>query len=223
MFMRCARCDRPVISQAVGKTQGGIVVFGWCLDCLDATRCGDVHIARPHRRRSTRLELPPLGSIALARGVARDMVGAVPSSRAQPADRRGALGSIALAMGAWGVVLFSTGAAFAIRAGFHQGDALGRGSPILMMLGGGMTVALAAVLGSTVKPWAIPIGRSTRSLKWVQFAGLLSATAVLTFGIAWHDPRRDLPIALIVTLALAISVTARWWESRTHRLSTDPG
>ncbi len=40
--MRCTRCDRLAIPQAVGLSREGLVVFGWCLDCLEETGCTEI-------------------------------------------------------------------------------------------------------------------------------------------------------------------------------------
>src|SRR4051812_21425693 len=51
--MRCTRCDRPAVPQAVARTRDGLVVFGWCLDCLEAEGCVQIVIAPRARRRES--------------------------------------------------------------------------------------------------------------------------------------------------------------------------
>lgn len=42
--MRCTRCDGLAVPQAVGISEDGRVVFGWCLECLADTHCDLVEI-----------------------------------------------------------------------------------------------------------------------------------------------------------------------------------
>lgn len=37
--MRCTRCDRPAVPQSVGYTPQGLLVFGWCLECMHDHEC----------------------------------------------------------------------------------------------------------------------------------------------------------------------------------------
>lgn len=159
ILMRCARCDRPLVSQAVGWTVDGLVVFGWCLDCLKATDCRDVQVARPRRRVSTMLDIRPTRA-RFRRLMVRASRSGFVRKEPTPGDRRWALGSVALAMAAWGVSLVLTGVCLALHAGLRQGNALGQGSPVLMLFGGGMSIGVAAALGSIVRPPGLRDGAS---------------------------------------------------------------
>src|SRR3989442_1110962 len=68
--MRCTRCDRPAVPQAVGRTPDGLVVFGWCVSCLEETGCLDVRVARhPTPRRPLARSSRPAPPALLAAGL----------------------------------------------------------------------------------------------------------------------------------------------------------
>ncbi|HEX8200868.1 MAG TPA: hypothetical protein VF590_10290 [Isosphaeraceae bacterium] len=94
--MRCTRCDRIAVPQAVGLTREGQVVFGWCLTCLAEQGCTLVEIpgAGPFARRGRR-----------GRRVRR-RARRVPRTR----SRRLALVLVAAVMAAWAAVLMVVGA-----------------------------------------------------------------------------------------------------------------
>lgn len=48
--MRCTRCDRPAVPQSVGYTPKGLLVFGWCLDCMHDHECVFVEVGRLPKR-----------------------------------------------------------------------------------------------------------------------------------------------------------------------------
>jgi hypothetical protein len=48
--MRCTRCDRPAVPQSVGYTPQGLLVFGWCLDCMHDHDCVFVEAGRFGKR-----------------------------------------------------------------------------------------------------------------------------------------------------------------------------
>src|SRR5436309_2167158 len=96
--MRCARCDRLAVPQAVGRTTDGLVVFGWCLSCLDETGCQDVMVARRDRlAKSSRR--PRLSRPATSRPV--DL-----HPRPDPMEeRRKFVAAVSVVLALWGVFL----------------------------------------------------------------------------------------------------------------------
>jgi uncharacterized membrane protein YidH (DUF202 family) len=219
--MRCTRCDKLAVPQAVGLTDEGLVVFGWCVGCLEETGCHEIRVARSARHASTTLTLDPILASwprSSPHRVASDDPRASPWNRAVD-PRRTAIRIVAIGLGFWGLALFLTGGWLAIRSGFSRGDALGRGSPLLMMFGGGMTTAVAAALAALVRAPRSSKSLPTPWLKLAQVCAFVVALAILILGIARHDPRRDLVIVGLTALALTVSITARWWELRLKGLS----
>lgn len=72
--MRCARCDRIAVPQALGRTLGGHLVFGWCLDCLEEEGCIEISVARPKLLRRVRPHLGPPQGPEAARRMAQAMM-----------------------------------------------------------------------------------------------------------------------------------------------------
>lgn len=79
--MRCSRCDQIIIRQAIGKTIKGVLVFGWCFDCMRDEGCLEVEVAERsklsrHRKDSQRklvltdVPIPVDPKIKMVRGVA---------------------------------------------------------------------------------------------------------------------------------------------------------
>lgn len=145
--MRCTRCDRLAIPQAVGRTREGVLVFGWCLDCLEAAGCQDVAVAdpvRPRRRRARLFATPRAGPrLATVPDVSR---------------RRRIFAVVALMLSLWGIVLMVEGLVIALRARLVSPSPLGNGSPLLIF-GGGATSAY----GLGLWLWLLRSGRTGRS------------------------------------------------------------
>jgi hypothetical protein len=127
--MRCTRCDRIAVPQALGRLPDDRLAFGYCLRCLVAEGAESIQIARPRRRK--RWPSP----------ITRDAV--------RPVDPRPrGLRSLAGLLAAWGLMLAIVGAT---SSGSHPGappSPLGNGTAPLLLVGAGalaMTgLALAA-------------------------------------------------------------------------------
>ncbi|HMB07499.1 MAG TPA: hypothetical protein VKP69_27685 [Isosphaeraceae bacterium] len=134
--MRCTRCDRWAVPQAVARTPDDIVVFGWCLDCLRETGCTEVEVA--DRVRGTRL--PALPEMGRAPRHEPDRSG----------ERRTRIVALVTALlAAWGMVLLSAGGRLLRRPPEGPASPFGNGTPVLLLVGGGTTTATALVLGMT--------------------------------------------------------------------------
>ncbi len=135
--MRCARCDRPVVPQATGVTDRGQVVFGWCIDCLNETGCGEIAVSdHGVRGPSTLLELsepsPSNRSLHVRKTPASDSIEA----------RFHVLGAVALALTLWGLAVGAFGFGLLFRKPMVPAPAspLGNGTPPLLIGGGSATV-----------------------------------------------------------------------------------
>lgn len=114
--MRCARCDRIAVPQAVGRTAGGRVVFGWCLDCLEEEGCTDVVIARPGQLRRVRPHLV--------------------APRPDEASRRLALGMLTAVLALWALAFLLLGLIrFASPTALAGSPFGGRTAPALILIG----------------------------------------------------------------------------------------
>jgi hypothetical protein len=202
--MRCTRCDRPAIPQAIGYTPGGILVFGWCLDCLEETGCTAIEIAEP-RRAAT-------GRASMRSGVGR--------STARPADgdqarRRGLVAVVASIASVWALVLTLTGVWIRWRRGPVVASPFGNGMPNFFLVGGGTMAATSLLIWTLV----IRIDRASwlpvfRLIRWSSFAFALMALAL---GIYWHDPRHDSSYVLAAGLGLGLATLAGWRERQLKR------
>jgi hypothetical protein len=134
--MRCTRCDRIAVPQAVGITPEGLVVFGWCLDCLAEENCALVEVAGAGIATPPR-PLPP-------RPAHR------PRQEAQPQARRLVLKLIAGMMGVWAVVLLGLGAIRFLWPAPAPANPLGNGTAWFLTAGGAFmavcSLAMAAAL-----------------------------------------------------------------------------
>jgi hypothetical protein len=203
--MRCTRCDRPAVPQAVALTPEGLVVFGWCVTCLEATGCAQVVVARPSRRRPLRLVLerrPPRPS--------RPRRARPP---AHPLDQRQrSLTLIALGLAGWGLLLLAVGLSVWASRARRPASPFGNGTPALLIGGGAST--LVAGLALLALASGLGLLRSRLVLRVVQAVCLLTVLATLLSGVVFHSPRRDPLLVVIASLALAVSVTARLLEVR---------
>lgn len=212
--MRCTRCDRLAIPQAVGRLPDGLVVFGWCVSCLEEAGCLDIEVAQPDRTRPYRLR--PLPAL---RTLATPIVRATRSLRSGPSrphdDRQRLVSAFALVLALWGLVLFLGGLLLRSRTPSPPPSPLGNGSPSLLMLGGGATVAFGLAL------WGLTSGRaaftSRPCLKAIQVLAFLTALAILSVGILARSPRNDSMVVVLTSFALAVSAAARWLELRRFR------
>ena len=127
--MRCTRCDRIVVPQAVGRTPDGLVVFGWCLACLAGTDCELVEVFGP-----------ALGAPA------RSIPMTTKPTRRTDEDprRRRMVALIAIALSGWAAILTALGAIRMARAGAR--GPLGDGSAGMLLAGGGVLAMIGLAL-----------------------------------------------------------------------------
>jgi hypothetical protein len=197
--MRCAQCDRLAIPQAVGLSPEGLVIFGWCLDCLEEAGCTEIEAVA---RRSDRRGMPrvsSLGSIA-------------PQPAVNRGDRRRLVLLVASLLGAWALVLIAMGIWKIRQPPIPNPSPLGNGMPMLFLAGGVATAMTSLLL------FVLPHGRalfgSRPTCRWIQSGSFLLALAILLAGIVYHDPRRDPFVVAAAGLALGLSVGAHWRERR---------
>ena len=155
--MRCTRCDRPVLPQAVGLSSRGKVIFGWCVGCLEEAGCVEIAVSqgsRSWKKASSRLDLK-----------AGRLLPPVPSKISKHDElveiRLRALGTFALVLAVWGLVIGSFGASMFARSPLLTSpppSPMGNGSPSLLMAGGGATTLIGFSL------WAWTAGRNAFAL-----------------------------------------------------------
>lgn len=191
--MRCARCDKLTIPQSTGYTPEGGLVFGWCMACMEETNCKDVVVAESATRRRRQ-----------------------PVRRATESmdDRRRVVGATALVIALWGLALLLVGLRLRATHDPKTATGLGNGTPALLIGGGSTTASVGLAL------WAITSGRillrSRGALKGVQAGAFLVAMGALGTGIMMRRSRSDLWVMGVTSAALAISVWARWVETRRY-------
>jgi len=176
--MRCARCDRLAIPQAVGRMPNGQVVFGWCLDCMEAAGCVRIKRARGARAFRRRRRRPLTMEERRATGLAL----------------------VALFLGLWGLVLAVVGIWKTLRPVRGHWNAYGNGTPSVLLVGG----AALGIAGLTLAAVALAHARwFWRVLEWLLFA---CAVGILVLGIVRYDPRRAPWLAGLAGFAVALSV-----------------
>jgi len=142
--MRCARCDRPAIPQATGFSSQGRIVFGWCLNCLEETGCGEITVnSREVRCSSTRLDYTeprkPRRSVSTRAERQVDSI----------ENRFRLLSTVARVLTLWGLVIVLVGVSFLFRKPLlppQSPSVLGNGTPALLIGGGGSTTLLGLSL-----------------------------------------------------------------------------
>lgn len=139
--MRCTRCDRIAVPQALGRLPDGRLAFGLCVRCLTDEGCEAIRIGPRHGRHPRRLR---------------------PRAPAHLADlsRRRGLRALAGLLAAWGVTLALVGATFS-RSRLPRSP-LGNGSPILLLTGAAAMALLALALGYAARRASIPPPRGGR-------------------------------------------------------------
>jgi hypothetical protein len=215
--MRCARCDRPVVPQAVGRTPDGNLVFGWCLPCLEETACREIDVAQPGRRLQTKLDLRGRRRTAPRAASRAHRPRTHPPVRPRLLEARSrAILAVAGLLGAWGVVLLAAGLTLARLRDPDQPRAPGNVPPALLVAGG----ASAALIGFTL--WASLIGRPWLRSSLLGKLGALAAVLVVVALSARVVTRRGprLPLAFAVTAAIAVSLAALLWLPRCRPVRT---
>lgn len=225
--MRCTRCNRPAIPQAVGTSSEGELIYGWCVSCLEQIECVEIEIARPARGRvrrrgatGVRLDLRDSPARRLRRRrLAKKFRARLRRSRnAIIEDRIQIIGAIGLLLSFWGVSLVLVGISVLWRRPLDPASApsqLGNGTPALLIGGGGSTIVVGLFL------WGLTAGRrwlqARETLRAVQGVGVLAALGALISGATMHAPRRDAVVLSLVSVAVAITLGARWLEHRQIR------
>jgi hypothetical protein len=203
--MRCTRCDGFTIPQATGRTPDDRFVFGWCLTCLKETGCLDIQLAHPPRKHLSRV-LEPSGLVDPSLPALRE--------RSTP-DRRRLLSIWSLLLSLWGFILLFGGLLMRPRVANTPTSPLGNGSPPLLVFGGGATAAVGLSLWLVATRGGVLGSRS--GLKTVQLLAFLVAMATLATGIVIHTPKRDPLVVALASLAVGVSLAARWFEVKRFR------
>ena len=210
--MRCSRCDRLAVPQAVGRSPKGLVIFGWCLRCLEETGCRQIVPASKTKRVSTRLDFDHAPTLPDSRPE-----NLIPKPRPLgpriPVDDRSRLvGAVSLILALWGLAVLGVGLVYRTLVQPREASPLGNGTPALLIGGGGST----AVVGLSL--WLITSGlartRARPALKVIQALSFLVAIGTLIAGIVAHSPRRDPLVVAVASGCLGLSVAARWIETR---------
>jgi hypothetical protein len=187
----------------VARTRGGLIVFGWCLDCLKAEGCTHIEIApKAHRRRSTGPQAP--------RSTIR------PSASEELLGRMRIQRIIAALLGVWSLVLLSAGAWSAWRPGAGSASPLGNGTTVLFLVGGLVSGLIGLVFAITAFDPPRRVGAALRALELVSF---MLAVLALVASILAFDPRNNIGLLAVVVLLLGISVSA----TRLRRSRQFPG
>jgi hypothetical protein len=190
--VRCTRCDRIAVPQAVGLTRDGLVVFGWCLTCLAEQGC-------------TLVEIPGDGPFA-PRGSRRRRARRRRRRSPRAVSRRLALVLVAVVMAVWAALLMVVGAVLRTSALPPR-----RLAAPPLLAGGGVMAATSLAL------WLASLDRPRRALvvlKMVQVAAAVVAFGVLIVAIARHDPRSNPLVVGIATVAFAVAWAARRGEQK---------
>ena len=205
--MRCTRCDRPAVPQAVARTRDGLVVFGWCLDCLEAERCVQIAVAtRAHRRK------------LIGREKARSSI--QPPLREEARGRMRIQRTIGAVLGAWSLVLVAAGVWSLRRPDSGLASPLGNGTPILLLVGGLVTGLTGLVVAVTAVE---PARRPGMVLRALELGSFVLAVVVMVANILAYDPRHNIGMLAVVVVLLGVSVSAtrlrRSWLSPRGRAS----
>lgn len=145
--MRCTRCDQWVAPQSVGRTPRGLLVFGWCRDCMDDQGC-------------SRIEAPLFGADLLNGPSSVEYPSWMRTSSSDSAHDSHRLGVsgirlIAALLGVWGAISVCLGSARLLFASTRTitASALGNGTAGFLIVGGLSLMSLAALF------WILTLGR----------------------------------------------------------------
>jgi len=200
--MRCTRCDRIAIPQSVGETRAGLVVFGWCLACMEDAGCTNIEIADAEG-----CEAPVLLHRSLSRR---------PSFHPDTIDllnqRRRLCLALAAFLSLWSLVLMLAGLKSTFARTNDIGSPLGNGTPTLLLTSGFATALVALFLVFLSHGQSFLSQR--RTWKWIQTSSFGVAILILMGGIAFHDATRDPFIVAAAGCALSLSIVAHLRERR---------
>ena len=152
--MRCARCDQPVVRQTVGWSGEEILVFGWCLECVEDAGCRLVDEDPPHRsgHQRDREQGEPRGTDLVPPAWTQATV-----SPALTVSRLPAVGRIAYAMLLVGGGFLSGGFYHALtpRPALEPATGpspFGNGSPAFLFVGGLALITVGLMLWKATRP-----------------------------------------------------------------------
>jgi hypothetical protein len=203
--MRCTRCDRIAVPQALGRDPSGDLIFGWCVDCLKAAHCTEIEIRSARSRDSfDRLMARPIKervpSIPLVPEVDEGPIMPGTPGHALLRKRRRYALLIAGALGLWGMsFLFVALCWILLASGTEDGQAASRRA-MFLGLGGGSLIAVAGFLAIAALESA---GRIEPIRRAVRIATPILIALILIAGIVFHSPKRD---PWFVALAFAVLV-----------------
>ncbi len=201
--MRCTRCDSPAVPLSLGRLRDGRLVFGWCRECLVANGCES-------------LDEGPEMELVLNRSQARRRRRTARRARAaarSPEEvRRLILRSIAQVLALWALLLAVAGGFLVPGPSARPTDPVGNGARAFLLVGSGVMLVIALVLGFSARRTVR--GRRPTPRRLVPIVSTLMIVVVLVWGIGWHKLSRDPWIVAIVALVLLASVLSRRADSR---------
>lgn len=208
--MRCTRCDGLAVPQAVGISEDGRVVFGWCLECLADTHCDLVEIP------AKGIDDLKLTFTTDPRKSARDRTGSRADSKTNAVDQSiWLVGLVGFLMVAWGATVVCAG--FLMNPGpATMPSPVGNGSAPLLRVGGAATILLGLMFLTMAANRDNEFRRRlTRGVRW---GGLVLSLMISCFalfsGAIFRDP---LPVGWAICLPLILSSIAMGIDERDKR------
>lgn len=189
--MRCTRCDRPAVPQALARDPQGRLVFGWCQECLEWEDCTQIRIAVPVKRRRRLWSGPVRLSLT--------------EDRARPEPRARALKALAAGLAGWSLILLSLGLSRTVDDQGRLREGIGPGVPWFFFVA---SLALGVTsLGVFVAPHEGDRRRRI-GLRLICVIGAVLGVASLLGGVVWHHPRRDPWIAMVAIGSMSAAALA---------------
>ncbi len=196
--MRCTRCDQPILIHALGRNPHGVLVFGWCVSCLNEELCRDIEPAVRLKRPKSRLVLTERA--------------AAPDANAK------LLRGIASGVATWGLILFAAGLLRLFRSpDLASSSPLGNGTSSMFVIGGASLGLLS--LGIRASTWSRR--EQLRVRKFITASASGGASIGLWFLGLWSLRERPwatrlpfLILAAIFATLSGLSATAKQREIR---------
>ncbi len=191
--MRCTRCDRIAVPQALGVTPDDQLVFGWCVPCLKEVGCTEIVVA---------------GKAQVVKAPLQAKRGAEFRDAASytSAERRRGIALVGRLLSCWALILVFAGAWLSGRPRRSTENSLGNGSPVLMFVGGLGSMLLAWVLLSA----AVGSSPARSASLYRRFAamGLIVATIMIALRLGPSLEPCLARVLLILVGASGLSVAA---------------